>query len=78
MTKHPVGSTVEAKVGTKKDFGNFCNTGESDIDIFVQYKQLDYAESSKALENFNKGDCVKIKIIDIKDDKVNGSIRALQ
>ena len=78
MTKHPVGSTVEAKVVTKKDFGIFCNTGESDIDIFVHYKQLDYAESSKALENFNKGDSVKIKIIDIKDDKVNGSIRALQ
>ena len=65
MTKHPVGSTVEAKVVTKKDFGIFCNTGESDIDIFVHYKQLDYAESSKALENFNKGDSVKIKIIDI-------------
>ena len=49
-----------------------------DIDIFVHYKQLDYIESSRALDNFNKGDSVKVKIIDIKDDKVNGSIRALK
>ena len=71
-------NTIDAKVVTKKDFGIFCNTGDSDIDIFVHYKQLDYIESSKALDNFNKGDSVKLKIIDIKDDKVNGSIRALK
>ncbi len=78
ITKYPVNSTVNAKVVTKKDFGIFCNTGDSDIDIFVHYKQLDYIESSKALDNFNKGDSVQIKIIDIKDEKVNGSIRALK
>ena len=78
ITKYPIGSTVKTKVVTKKDFGIFCNTGDSDIDIFVHYKQLDYAESSKALDNFNKGDEVELKIIDIKDDKVNGSIRALK
>jgi len=78
ISKYPVNTTVDAKVVTKKDFGIFCNTGDSDIDIFVHYKQLDYIESSKALDNFNKGDSVKIKIIDIKDEKVNGSIRALK
>ena len=78
IKKYPVNSEVDAKVVTKKDFGIFCNTGDSDIDIFVHYKQLDYLESSKALDNYNKGDKVKIKIIDIKDDKVNGSIRALK
>ena len=78
ITKYPVNTAVDAKVVTKKDFGIFCNTGDSDIDIFVHYKQLDYIESSKALDNFNKGDSVKLKIIDIKDDKVNGSIRALK
>ena len=78
ISKYPVNTTVDAKVVTKKDFGIFCNTGDSDIDIFVHYKQLDYIESSKALDNFNKGDTVKIKIIDIKDEKVNGSIRALK
>jgi small subunit ribosomal protein S1 len=78
ITKYPIGTTVKTKVVTKKDFGIFCNTGDSDIDIFVHYKQLDYAESSKALDKFNKGDEVELKIIDIKDDKVNGSIRALK
>ncbi len=78
IAKYPVNTIVDAKVVTKKDFGIFCNTGDSDIDIFVHYKQFDYTESSKALDNFNKGDSVKLKVIDIKDDKVNGSIRALK
>ena len=78
IAKYPVNTIVDAKVVTKKDFGIFCNTGDSDIDIFVHYKQLDYIESSKALDNFNKGDSVKVKVIDIKDEKVNGSIRALK
>ena len=78
ISKYPVNTIVDAKVVTKKDFGIFCNTGNSDIDIFVHYKQLDYMESSKALDNFNKGDSVKVKVIDIKDEKVNGSIRALK
>ncbi len=81
ISRYPSGSTVEAKVITKQHFGIFCNTGDSDlekIDIFVHYKQLDYNESSKALDSFKKGDKVKIKIIDIKDEKVNGSIRALK
>ncbi len=78
MNKYSIGSTVDAKVITKKDFGIFCNTGDSDIDIFIHYKQLDYSESSRALDDFKKGDSVKLKIIEIKDDKVNGSIRALK
>ena len=78
ITKYPVNTIVDTKVVTKKDFGIFCNTGDNDLDIFVHYKQLDYTESSKALDEFNKGDEVKLKIIDIKDDKVNGSIRALK
>ena len=78
VAKYPINTSVDAKVITKRDFGIFCNTGDSSIDIFVHYKQLDYLESSKALDNFNKGDSVKLKIIDIKDDKVNGSIRALK
>ena len=78
ISKYPVNTIVDAKVVTKKDFGIFCNTGDNDIDIFVHYQQLDYIESSKALDKFNKGDTVKLKIIDIKDDKVNGSIRALK
>ena len=78
IAKYPKNTIVDAKVVTKKDFGIFCNTGDSDIDIFVHYKQLDYIESSKALDNFNKGDSVKVKVIDIKDEKVNGSIRALK
>jgi small subunit ribosomal protein S1 len=75
--RYPINSIVEAKIVNKKEFGIFLNTGDSEIDVFIHYKQLDYSESSVALNNYKKGDTVKFKIIDIKDDKVNGSVRAL-
>jgi len=75
--KYPIGTVLDAKIINKKEFGLFLNTGDSEIDIFVHYKQLDYSESSEALNGYNKGDSIKLKIIDIKEDKVNGSIRAL-
>ena len=68
----------DTKVVNKQDFGLFLNTGDNDIDIFVHYKQISFAETSKDLDDYNKGDEVKVKIIDIKDDKINGSIRALK
>lgn len=74
---YPINSVLDAKIVNKKEFGLFLNTGDSEIDIFIHYKQLDYSESSDALNNYKKGDTVKFKIIDIKDDKVNGSVRAL-
>ena len=78
LAKYPVGTILDAKLVNKQDFGLFLNTGDSDIDIFVHYKQISFAETSKDLDDYNKGDTVKVKIIDIKDDKVNGSIRALK
>jgi len=75
--KYPIGTVLNAKIVNKKEFGLFLNTGDNEIDIFVHYKQLDYSESSEAVNNYKKGDSIKLKIIDIKDDKVNGSVRAL-
>ena len=75
--RYPINSVLDAKIVNKKEFGLFLNTGDSEIDIFIHYKQLDYSESSDALNNYKKGDTVKFIIIDIKDDKVNGSVRAL-
>ena len=75
--RYPINTVLEAKIVNKKEFGLFLNTGDSEIDIFIHYKQLDYSESSDALNSYKKGDTVKFKIIDIKDDKVNGSVRAL-
>ena len=75
--RYPINTIVEAKIVNVKEFGIFLNTGDSEIDIFIHYKQLDYSESSEVIKNYKKGDTVKFKIIDIKDDKVNGSVRAL-
>ena len=75
--RYPINTVLDAKIVNKKEFGLFLNTGDSEIDIFIHYKQLDYSESSDALNSYKKGDTVKFKIIDIKDDKVNGSVRAL-
>mgnify|MGYP001164165184 FL=1 len=78
VKKYPIGSACEASIVNKKDFGLFLNTGDSEIDIFVHYKQISFSETSKDLDEYSKNQKVKLKIIDIKDGKVNGSIRALK
>lgn len=75
--RYPINSIVEAKIVNVKEFGIFLNTGDSEIDIFIHYKQLDYSESSEVIKSYKKGAVVKFKIIGIEGDKVNGSVRAL-
>ena len=75
--RYPINTIVEAKIVNVKEFGIFVNTGDSEIDIFVHYKQLDYSESSEVIKNYKKNDKIKFKIIGIEGDKVNGSVRAL-
>ena len=70
IAKYPVNAIVDAKVVTKKILEFFVIQEHPDIDIFVHYKQLDYIESSKALDNFNKGDSVKIKLLILKMKKL--------
>ena len=44
----------------------------------LHYKELSYQEDIEGLKKYNKGDTLQVKIIEIKDEKIRFSKRALE
>ena len=44
----------------------------------LHYKEISYEENIEDLKKFKKNDIIKVKIIEIKDDKIRFSKRALE
>ncbi|KKB07882.1 30S ribosomal protein S1 [Devosia chinhatensis] len=67
--KNPVGSTIEGEVKNKTEFGLFIGL-EGDVDGMVHLSDLDWQKSGEvALEDYNRGDMVKAKVLDVDVEK---------
>ena len=67
--KHPIGSTVEGEVKNKTEFGLFIGL-DGDVDGMVHLSDLDWhRQGEEALEDYNRGDMVKAKVLDVDIDK---------
>ena len=76
--KDAVGSEVKIKINNITDkaiFGELVDTGLTGM---LHYKELNFSENTDDLKKYNKGDVVNVKIIEIKDDKIRFSKRALE
>jgi small subunit ribosomal protein S1 len=76
--KDAVGSEVKIKINNITDkaiFGELVDTGLTGM---LHYKELSFSENTDDLKKYNKGDVVNVKIIEIKDDKIRFSKRALE
>ena len=76
--KDAVGSEVKIKINNITDkaiFGELVDTGLTGM---LHYKELNFTENTDDLKKYNKGDVVNVKIIEIKDDKIRFSKRALE
>ncbi len=68
-TKYPVGSTIEGEVKNKTEFGLFIGL-EGDVDGMVHLSDLDWQrQGEEALEDYNRGDMVKAKVLDVDVEK---------
>src|SRR5690606_20288544 len=66
---HPVGSTVEGEVKNKTEFGLFIGL-EGDVDGMVHLSDLDWQKpGEQALEEYNRGDMVPAKVLDVDVEK---------
>tara|TARA_B100000700_G_scaffold309385_1_gene388397 strand:+ start:531 stop:2261 length:1731 start_codon:yes stop_codon:yes gene_type:complete len=72
-----VGKTIEVKIKNITDKAIFAEL-DSGIVGMLHYKEISYNENSDDLKKFKKNDLIKVKIVEIKDDKVRFSIRALE
>ena len=75
--KDQIGKEVKIKVVNITDkaiFGELTDTGLSGM---LHYKEISYDEKIEDLKRFKKKDEIKVKIIEINDDKIRFSKRAL-
>ena len=67
--KFPVGATVEGEVKNKTEFGLFIGL-DGDVDGMVHLSDLDWTRpGEEALEDYNRGDQVQAKVLDVDVEK---------
>jgi len=67
--KFPVGSTIEGEVKNKTEFGLFVGL-DGDVDGMVHLSDLDWQTPGEvALEQYNRGDMVTAKVLDVDVEK---------
>ena len=74
--KDSVRKEVDVKIKNITDKAIFAEL-DNGLTGMLHYKEISYEENADDLKKFNKNDKIKVKIIEIKDDKIRFSLRAL-
>ena len=75
--KDSVGKEVKIKINNITDKSIFGELTESGLVGMLHYKELSYEENIENLKKFKKNEIINVKIIEIKDEKIRFSKRAL-
>jgi len=73
-----VGEETTIKINNITDKAIFGELVDSGLQGMLHYKEISYQEKIEDLKNFKKSDTLKVKIIEVKDDKIRFSKRALE
>ena len=73
-----IGEEVKIKITNVTDKAIFGELTEFKLSGMLHYKEISYQENPEELKKFKKNDIISVKILEIKDDKIRFSIRALQ
>ena len=71
-----VGTVVETTINNITDKAIFADL-ENGLTGMLHYRELSYNEQDQDLKKFKKGQKIKVKIIELKDDKLRFSVRAM-
>ena len=72
-----VGSLVEVTINNITDNAIFADL-DNGLTGMLPGRELSYQEANQDLKKFKKGEKIKVKIVELKDDKLRFSIRALE
>ncbi len=75
--KDKIGQEANIKINNITDKAIFGELVDSGLQGMLHYKEISYQEKIEDLKNFKKNDTLKVKIIEVKDDKIRFSKRAL-
>ena len=76
--KNLVGKEVKIKINNITEKAIFGEMLETKLPGMLHYKEISYNENIEDLKKFKKNETISVKIIEIKDDKIRFSKRALQ
>ena len=75
--KDKIGKEVEIRINNITEKAIFGELVDSKLTGMLHYKEISYEENIEDLKRFKKNDLLKVKIIELKDDKIRFSKRAL-
>ena len=75
--KEKIGQEVKIKVNNITDKAIFADLLDYGLSGMLHYKEISYNENIDDLKKFKKNDIINVKILEIKDDKIRYSKRAL-
>ncbi len=75
--KEKEGKEVKIKINNITDKAIFGELTDSGLTGMLHYKEISYEENVEELKKFKKNEIISVKIIEIKDDKIRFSKRAL-
>ena len=75
--KDKVGSIIEVKISNITDKALFADL-DNGLTGMLHHREISYQEENQDLKKFKKGQKIKVKIIELKDDKLRFSVKALE
>ena len=76
--KEKVGQEEKIKISNITDKAIFGELADTSLTGMLHYKEISYDENVENLKKFKKNDLLSVKIVEIKDDKIRFSKRALE
>ena len=76
--KNKIGKEVEIKVNNITEKAIFGDLVEEGLSGMLHYKEISYQENADDLKKYKKNDKIKVKILEVNDDKIRFSKRALE
>ena len=76
--RNQVGSEQKIKITNITDKAIFGELVEAKLSGMLHYKEISYQENIEDLKKYKKNDILNVKILEIKDDKIRFSKRALE
>ena len=73
-----VGKEIKIKINNITDRAIFGETIDTKLSGMLHYKEISYQENIEDLKKFKKNDIIDVKILEIKDDKIRFSKRAME
>ena len=75
--KDSIGKKVKIKINNITDKAIFGELSDYGLSGMLHYKEISYKENIDDLKKFKKNDTLEVRILEIKDDKIRFSKRAL-